>query len=140
MAKSGAKKKPTKKTPRTSREERKEIIRNAGDRDRAVLRRLAEHDRKSTALRWQGAHARKIFDQVQAGTVDVVAKAEIDAIFADLNEAEVSEADKRRARLEAAHHRFLAYAAELVVRGQLRYGAYRELRDTYFPPAKKKTK
>jgi hypothetical protein len=48
--------------------------------------RQAVDEELRRARRWQGAEARKIFDQVQAGTMGEVSREEVDAVFADLDE------------------------------------------------------
>jgi hypothetical protein len=48
--------------------------------------RQALDEQLRRARRWQGAEARKIFDQVQSGTMGEVSREDIDAVFADLDE------------------------------------------------------
>lgn len=48
--------------------------------------RQALDEEQRQARRWQGAEARKIFDQVRAGTMGEVSWEEIDAVFADPDE------------------------------------------------------
>jgi hypothetical protein len=50
------------------------------------LREVATEDELQRARRWQSAEARKIFDQVQAGTMGEASQQDIDALFADLDE------------------------------------------------------
>lgn len=50
------------------------------------LREVATEDELQRARRWQSAEARKIFDQLQAGTMGEASQQDIDALFADLDE------------------------------------------------------
>jgi hypothetical protein len=50
------------------------------------LREVATEDELQRARRWQSAEARKIFDQLQAGTMGEASQGDIDALFADLDE------------------------------------------------------
>ncbi|MEX2047600.1 MAG: hypothetical protein WEE03_10570 [Chloroflexota bacterium] len=48
--------------------------------------RQALDEQLRRARRWQGAEARKIFDQVHSGTMGEVSREDINAVFADLDE------------------------------------------------------
>ncbi len=60
------------------------------------LREVATEDELQRARRWQGAEARKIFDQVQAGTMGEASQEDIDALFADLDEEAATRSKGRR--------------------------------------------
>ncbi len=59
------------------------------------LREVATEEELQRARRWQSGEARKIFDQLQAGTMGEASEEEIDVLFADLDE-ETTRTKRRR--------------------------------------------